>query len=158
VKPYFRRALVALWVAGLSGAALFPLPAMAHLGGDAGSIDADQSQLHAAGRSIPMQQFELHEITTPSGTLVHEYLTRQGTVFAVTWKGPLPPDLHQLFGDYYARFQAAAAAHARPGMHRQLTINTADLVVQSTARPRSFGGVAYVPSLLPSGVSAADLQ
>jgi Protein of unknown function (DUF2844) len=158
VKSHFLSAAAALWAAGLIGAALFPLPAMAHLGGDAGSIDADQNQLHAAARSIPMQQFDLHEITTPAGTLVHEYLTRQGAVFAVTWKGPMPPDLHQLFGGYYARFQAAAAAHVRPGMHRQVTINTADLVVQSSARPRSFGGVAYVPSLLPSGVSAADLQ
>lgn len=131
---------------------------MAHLGGDAGSIEADRGELHAALRSIPMQQFDLHEITAPSGTLVHEYLTRQGTVFAVTWKGPLPPDLHQLFGNYYERFQTAAAAQMRPGMHRQVNVTAADLVVQSSARPRSFGGVAYIPSLLPSGVSAADLQ
>jgi hypothetical protein len=158
VKSYFLSTLVALWVAGLSGAVLFPLPAMAHLGGDAVSIEADQLQMRATRRSVPMQLFDLHEITTPSGTLVHEYLTRQGTVFAVTWKGPLPPDLHQLLGDYYARFQAAAAARVRPGMHRQVTIATTDLVVQSSARPRSFGGVAYVPSLLPSGVSVTDLQ
>jgi len=106
VKPYLLGAMVALWAAGLTGA-LFPVPAMARLGGDAGTIDADQNQMRAAGRSVPMQQFDLHEIRTPSGTLVHEYLTRQGTVFAVTWKGPLPPDLHQLLGDYSARFQAA---------------------------------------------------
>ena len=158
VKPYFLRAALALWAAALVGAALLPLPAMAHLGGDAGSIDADRRELHAALRSIPLQQFDLHEITAPSGTLVHEYVTRQGTVFAVTWKGPLPPDLHQLFGDYYARFQAAAAAQVRPGMHRQVSITAGDLVVQSSARTRSFAGVAYIPSLLPSGISAADLQ
>jgi hypothetical protein len=158
VKSDFLSATVALWAASLAATALLPLPAMAHLGGDAGSIEADRGELHAALRSIPMQQFDLHEITAPSGTLVHEYLTRQGTVFAVTWKGPLPPDLHQLFGNYYERFQTAAAAQMRPGMHRQVNVTAADLVVQSSARPRSFGGVAYIPSLLPSGVSAADLQ
>jgi hypothetical protein len=158
VKPRFLSATVALWAAGLVGAAWLPLPAVAHLGGDAGSIDADRSELHAELRTTPMQQFDLHEITAPSGTLVHEYVTRQGRVFAVTWQGPLPADLHQLFGDYYQRFQAAAAGRMRPGMHRQVNITAADLVVQSSARTRSFRGMAYIPSLLPGGVSAADLQ
>jgi hypothetical protein len=158
VKPHFLSATVALWAAGLALAALLPLPAMAHLGGDAGSIEADRSELHAELSSIPMQQFDLHEITAPSGTLVHEYLTRQGTVFAVTWQGPLPPDLQQLFGNYYQRFHAAVAAQVRPGMHRHVNIAAADLVVQSTARLRAYSGMAYIPSLLPSGVSAADLH
>jgi hypothetical protein len=43
-------------------------------------------------------------------------------------------------------------------MHRQVSITAGDLVVQSSARTRSFAGVAYIPSLLPSGISAADLQ
>jgi hypothetical protein len=89
---------------------------------------------------------------------MHEYETRDGTVFAVTWQGALPPDLHQLFGNYYSRYQAAASAQHRPGMHRQLNIAGPELVVQSTARPRAFMGRAYIPSLVPVGVSIADLQ
>ena len=159
MKPNNLRTSLALSAfISLFGALLLPLPAAAHLGGDSDSVDADRQQLSAELRSIPMQQYNLHEIRTASGTLVHEYATRQGTVFAVTWQGPLPPDLHQLFGDYYPRYQAAAAAQVRPGMHRQLNIAAADLVVQSTGRLRAFRGVAYIPSLLPAGVSAADLQ
>jgi hypothetical protein len=159
VKPNNLRTALALSAfISLFGALVLPLPAAAHLGGDSDSVDADRQQLRADLRSIPMQQYNLHEIRAASGTLVHEYATRQGTVFAVTWQGPLPPDLHQLFGDYYQRYQAAAAAQLRPGMHRQLNIAAADLVVQSTARLRAFRGVAYIPSLLPAGVSVVDLQ
>jgi Protein of unknown function (DUF2844) len=159
VKPNNLRTALALSAfISLFGALVLPLPAAAHLGGDSDSVDADRQQLRADLRSIPMRQYNLHEIRAASGTLVHEYATRQGTVFAVTWQGPLPPDLHQLFGDYYQRYQVAAAAQLRPGMHRQLNIAAADLVVQSTARLRAFRGVAYIPSLLPAGVSVVDLQ
>jgi len=158
VKPHKQRAALGFLAASLYGVLLIPAPAAAHLGGDISSVDADRHELHATLRSTSMQQFQVHEIGAPSGTIVHEYATRQGTIFAVTWHGPLPPDLHQLFGAYYTRYQAAAATHARPGMHRQVHIADADLVVQSSARLRAFGGVAYIPSLMPAGVSVADLK
>jgi hypothetical protein len=139
-------------------ALLLSVPAAAHLGGDADSVDNDRQVFQAQLHSVPMQQYNLHEIRAQSGTRLHEYETRAGTIFAVTWQGPLPPDLRQLFGDYYSRYQAAAAAIHRPGMHRQLNIAGPELVVQSTARPRAFMGLAYIPSLVPPGVSIADLK
>jgi hypothetical protein len=148
----------ALCVLSLSVASLLSAPAAAHLGGDAISVDTDRQAFHAQLHNIPMQQYNLHEFRTQSGALLHEYETRSGTVFAVTWQGPLPPDLQQLFGNYYSRYQAAASAQHRPGMHRQLNIEDSELVVQSTARPRAFMGRAYIPSLVPAGVSVADLQ
>jgi hypothetical protein len=68
--------------------------------------------------------------------------------------------LRQVLGTYFARFQsAAAAAHqARPGIHRQFSIAQPDLVVQSGGRLRSFHGLAYVPALVPDGVSVDQLQ
>jgi Protein of unknown function (DUF2844) len=149
---------LALCVCSLSVASLLSVPAAAHLGGDANSVDTDRQVLHARLRSVPMQQYNLHEIRTQSGALLHEYETRGGTVFAVTWQGPLPPDLRQLFGNYYSRYQTAASAKGQPGLHRQLNIAGPELVVQSTARPRAFMGRAYIPSLVPAGVSIADLQ
>ncbi len=143
---------------GLCGVLGLQMPAVAHLGGDTASVSADRDALRAELHSTPTQLFDLHEITTDGGTVVHEYTSPQGTVFAVTWQGPVPPDLAQLFGTYYREYQSAAAAQARPGMHRQLSIAAADLVVQLTGRLRAFRGMAYVPSLLPPGVSAADLQ
>ena len=156
MKSYKLRA--ALFTVSLSGAMLLPALALAELGGDAVSIDTDRRAFHAEMRSTPMVNYNLHGITTEAGTVVHEYSTRLGTVFAVTWQGPMPPDLKQLFGKYYEQYQSAAAAQMRPGMHRQLNIAAADLVVESSARLRAFGGRAYVPSLVPAGVSVAELR
>ena len=139
------------------GASWFAMPAFAHLGGDASSVEADRQMFNAQLRSTAMPLYQQHTLRTESGALLHEYETRAGSVFAVTWRGALPPDLHQLFGNYYQRFQSAAPASVRPGMHRQLTITAPDLVVQSTARTRAYQGTAYIPSLVPAGVSVSDL-
>jgi hypothetical protein len=157
VKPYTPRTALALGAFGLFGALLLQAPAAAHLGGDVDSVSTDRDVLHAQLRSTPMALYDLHEISTEGGTLVHEYTTRQGTVFALTWQGPLPPDLRQLFGNYYKQLQDAAAVQARTGMHRLLSLAQPDLVVQSVGRMRSFSGKAYVPSLVPAGVAVAEL-
>jgi len=139
------------------GASWFAMPAFAHLGGDASSVEADRQMFNAQLRSTAMPLYQQHTLRTESGALLHEYETRAGSVFAVTWRGALPPDLHQLFGDYYQRYQTAAPASARVGMHRQLSIAAPDLVVQAIARVRAYQGMAYVPSLVPAGVSVTEL-
>jgi len=138
-------------------ALLWQTPAVAHLGGDVDSVGADRAALHADVQTMALLRYDIHQISTDAGTRVREYVTRRGTVFAVTWQGPLPPDLQQLFGSYYAAYRAALSAHARAGMHRQVAVAAGDLVVQVSARPRSFGGRAYVPSLVPAGVDAGTL-
>ncbi len=129
-------------------------PALAHLGGDTGSVAADRRALAGELRSAASLQYVAHTITAATGTTVTEYCSAQGTVFAITWQGPTPPDLRTLFGGYFAAFQSATAASAasRAGAHRQLSLVQADLVVQAIGHPRSFRGRAYVPSLLPAGV------
>jgi hypothetical protein len=157
VKLHRLRPGVVRCTLALLGVLALQAPALARLGGDTDSVNADRDALHAQLHSTPMQLYSQHEIDTPAGTVVHEYTTRTGTVFAVTWQGQLPPDLSQLFGNYYRQYQDAAAAHSRPGMHRQLNIANPDFVVESIGRMRSFRGKAYVPSLVPAGVSVADL-
>ena len=133
-------------------------PASASLGGDTVSVSDDSVKLRGQLVSTGMLQYNRHDITTGSGTVIHEYLSRSGKVFAVTWKGPTPPDLRQLFGSYFEPFRSAAAAHSQPGGHRQVSIAQSDFIVQATGHMRAFQGKAYVPSLVPSGVSVAELQ
>jgi hypothetical protein len=157
VKYYDCRTVLALGAFGIIGALLMQAPAAAYLGGDTPSVSVDRAVLHAQLRTTATLQYNQHEISIAPGTLVHEYATPQGTVFAVTWQGPLPPNLHQLLGGYYAQYQSAVAAQSRAGMHRQVNVAQTDLVVQSMGRMRSFRGKAYVPSLVPAGVSVGDL-
>jgi hypothetical protein len=145
--------------AALSATLTVSAPSLASLGGDVASVSADRAVIAGELRTISLIQYDQHEITR--GTLVvREYVTRQGQVFAVTWRGPVPPDLRQLLGEYFPRFQAAATStHAsRPGMHRYFSLAQPDLVIEQSGRLRDFHGVAYLPLSVPAGVSLDQLQ
>jgi hypothetical protein len=131
-------------------------PAWAHLGGDVTSVQADTAALRAQIRSTATVQYDVHEISN-DGLVVHEYTTRQGQVFAVTWQGPFKPDLRQLLGPYFATFQSAAAQQ-RAGTHRVFALARPDLIMVSTGHLLAFRGMAYIPSLVPQGVSVQQLQ
>jgi hypothetical protein len=91
------------------------------------------------------------QITLPSGTVVNEYVSAEGKVFAVTWKGPVVPNLSQALGTYFAEFKAAAQApHAG---HHHLSVQQTDLVVTTGGHMRHVYGKAYVPGLLPPNLS-----
>ncbi|HWW21274.1 MAG TPA: DUF2844 domain-containing protein [Steroidobacteraceae bacterium] len=137
---------------------LWQAPAFAALGGDVRSVNADRAMMHGQLQTTSMQQYDLHEITTSGGTLIREYVTPHGQVFAVTWRGPFPPNLQQLFGSYYKQYQSAAASNATLGMHRIFSVTQSDFVAQALGRMRAYHGKAYVPSLVPSGVFLAALQ
>ncbi len=151
--------------AGLLGMALFASlalashPATAALGGTVDSVGADAGAMRGELHSTGFVSYDVHQIV--SGQLiVNEYATRAGQVFAVTWHGPAPANLQQLLGTYFPRFQAAAvAAHkSQPGIHRVFTLSESDLVIRAAGRMRAFGGIAYLPALIPSGVSVDELQ
>jgi hypothetical protein len=136
-----------------------PAAAFAHLGGDVASVSADRDAFEGQLRTTSTLQYDEHDLTLPSGTVVHEYSSRAGTVFAISWQGPLPPDLSQLLGGYFSRYTdaASAAAQTQRGMQRQLSSVQPDFVVQSVAHLRSFRGKAYLPALVPEGVAVEQL-
>lgn len=139
------------------GSLALPPPAAASLGADIGSVEADRAALHGTVAIRSAAGYEVREITTPDGVHVREYLTPGGTVFALSWQGPVRPDLRQMLGSYYARYaQAAAAPHV--GGHRHLAVEQPGLVVESNGRMRAFYGRAWDPSLLPAHFQVADLR
>lgn len=137
-------------------ATLFSLPAAATLGGAASSTQADQLQMKATLRMSPGARFTVHEMVLPSGTTVREYVSLQGMVFAVAWKGPRMPDLRQLMGTYFDQYLQAVPP-ARGG-HAGVAVSQPDLVVHSMGRTRAFSGHAYLPPLLPADVTDDELQ
>ncbi len=148
-------------IGGLLAISTLPAtPALAALGDNVASVSNDRIQMHAQLKGVtPSAGFTVHEITTPAGTLVREYVSPNGTVFAVSWKGPSKPDLQQLFGSYFQQY-VSASSRARHGAatRRHFAVTQPDLVVQSNGRMRAFYGRAYVPSLLPSGITPADIR
>lgn len=131
--------------------------ALAALGGTADSVRADAARLRSQPIATATVLYDRHDMATAAG-LVHEFVSRSGQVFAVTWSGQMPPDLRQILGPYHADFQQAVAAQTGPGAHRHAAVVLPDLVVHAVARMRAFEGAAYVPSLVPVGFDLAELR
>jgi hypothetical protein len=132
--------------------------AQASLAGDAASVSSDADALHGVVQASILQQFQMQEIVTDNGIQVREYLNQKGTVFAVTWAGPVVPDLQQLLGTQFAAYTTALAARDHLGLHRSVRVATSGLVVESDGHLRAYVGRAYLPALIPTGVSAAELR
>jgi hypothetical protein len=140
------------------GLAIVP-PAWASLGGDTASIQADQVRMQGTRTMTVAQAYTVHEIQGASGTVVREYVSSSGKVFAVVWRGPWPPNLRQLLGSYSDQYVQAVNAQGRTRMGRRpLIVEQPGLVVRSGGHPRAFGGIAYVPENLPQGMRAEDIQ
>jgi len=132
-------------------------PALAALGGDATSVEADRVSLKGALHTAAEHtDYSVSEIRTSAGILVREYVSADGQVFAVSWRGPGIPDLGQLLGRYGAELaQAAPRPHFN---HHHLSVETADVVFQSSGHTRAFFGRAWVPALLPQNFSLNDIN
>jgi len=123
----------------------------ATLGGDVPSVLANQAHLGAARQVQKVAGGERHELTLPSGIVVHQYVSARGAVYAITWKGPRLPDLRELLGPYFAQLERRDA-YAPLGHHR-LSLDGTDFSIRSAGHRGSFSGRAWVPSLVPAGVT-----
>ena len=137
-----------------------PCSAAAALGGSVTTVDADRVHIQGAlMRIVQTGPFALHEIRSSSGTMIREYVNSTGTVFAVAWDGPWLPDLRQVLGNQFDRYQAAMQSRQRARTGRGvLVIDEAGLVVQMSGHPRAFTGRAYLPALLPAGVQLESIR
>lgn len=135
------------------------LPAFAGLGQDVGSVESDRAHMQGALRVTQVQAYAVHEIQSPNGTVVREYVSTSGKVFAVAWQGPWLPDMRQILAGYFESYQSGAQMRQRSRLGlRPMTIQQPGLVVQSGGHMRWFAGRAYVPDMLPQGVKAETLR
>ena len=146
-------------------ALLSPLVCHATLGA-APSADArtPQSMLRAAASGATSSpSYTVHESQTSDGVTVREYASAANVVFAVTWQGPIRPDMRALLGSYFLNFVNAGQSHARgtgPLIGREganVTITRDGAVLASTEGP--YDGPCVLQALAPEArFSAADGQ
>ena len=146
----------AFLLAAVGMAPLWAGAARAALGSDAASVLADGASMHAGVQSEMWRQFEVLEISAAAGLSVREYLNKDGIVFAVSWNGPVPPDLERLLGTNYSTYAAALAAVVNPGIHRSLRLESSGLIVELGGHLRAYSGRACLAALLPPGVTATE--
>lgn len=151
---------LALGVALLAAEAL--VPAKAGLGNTFASVESDRLSMKGQLRVRSGAGYSVQEITAASGTVVREFVSSSGVVFAVSWYGPSMPDLQQTLGSYFTQFQAAVharrAQHPGPHGHNHLEVRSPSLVVRSFGHMRQYFGMAYVPALMPANLSLSDLH
>ncbi|WP_025099987.1 DUF2844 domain-containing protein [Burkholderia sp. A1] len=165
------RGLAAKWAAGALAAGCAS-GAFAELGGPPSAPPADDmaavvrtlSPSRAASTKLANTAqstagYTVRETTLGSGTVIHEYLGSNGSVFGVAWQGPTQPDLASLFGSYFSQYSAGVqASHASRGLRAPIAIDSSALVVRSGGHMGAFVGSAWLPALLPAGMTGADIQ
>ena len=132
-------------------------PAWASLGENVTTVQSDKAHMKGSLRSVATQNYVTHEIQVPTGQVVREFVSTEGTVFGVAWDGPLQPDLQQLLGSYFEPMKQAVAAQQRHG-HGPIVIDTSSFVFRSGGHARSFHGYAYVPAMVPQGVDVSEIR
>lgn len=160
MQQLFRNDLIRVVLLGLA-LLVGACQAQATLGqapGTSTSTVAPAARRLAATPGAQSNRYLLHETELQNGTNVREYATPAGVVFAVTWRGPVLPDLSALLGDYFIAFKAETDL-ARLLGRRGSPVHMAgtDLVVSSSGRMRNFFGYAYAPALIPAAVNIKDV-
>ena len=139
--------------------ALLPLGASATLGAAPLTAQAASAAIKKQATTSASALYTVHETTLENGTVLREFASRNGQVFALTWRGPVMPDMQDMLGSYLPLYTDQLRQQKAQGLRRgPVAIQHASLVLRSTGRMRRFSGQAYAPALLPSGVAIAELQ
>ena len=132
--------------------------ARATLGETADSLATDRKALSAVRRSTTARTgYTVEEIESDS-TIVREYAALSGVVFGIAWNGLVHPDLAPLLGSYEDEYSQALRQAPRKKGRRRLQVKTERVIVEKWGHMRNLQGRAYVPALLPAGVSVDEIK
>ncbi|MFP3568296.1 DUF2844 domain-containing protein [Paraburkholderia sp. SIMBA_030] len=146
-------------------ATLLPLASHATLGGAPSAGTSAPTMLRAmpqsaagtaAAKTTTTAPFTMREWRDTNGVTIREYVLPSNVVFAVTWEGPIRPDMTALLGSYFPNFVAAGESRARGT--GPLIEGNGDFRIESAGRLGHFFGIAYLPRLMPANVRPGDLQ
>jgi hypothetical protein len=133
--------------------------AQAVLGEPVDSITMDQKTLSTT-RSAATEVhtgYTVQEIAS-NVTTVREFVSPSGIVFGIAWQGRTHPDLAALLGSYAGEYQNTLRKNPRHPGRRYLQVKTDRVVVEKWGHMRKLQGRAYVPALIPSGVSLDEIK
>ena len=134
----------------------FSSSAHAALGENVSAVATLQARLGASLQIWNRDSYAVHELTTPTGTTVREFVGGSGKVFAVSWSGGWRPNLRDLMGAHYDRF--IAGTRGRRATRGPVRIELPGMVVVMGGRQRAFFGQVTLTDLLPAGIGPEDLR
>jgi hypothetical protein len=131
---------------------LLPKICFAELGGTTASILAEQREFNSQLSEAQQIGVTVYKQILPSGIIIQEYLSNNGTIFAVTWTGAALPNLQALLGNYFKDYLAAIKQS-----RGVISINSDSLVIQSAGMMGAFQGFAFLPKQAPTGFTSNNL-
>lgn len=150
----------------LALAAVCPIAAYATLGSapgaDTHAVTATRSLLQSATpfdlatQRAAATSYSVREAVGSDGVTIREYVSAGNVVFAVTWQGPVRPDMSALLGSYFPNFANANEGHLRGT--GALLHHDGDFHIESAGHAGHFFGKAYLPRLIPANVQINELQ
>ena len=131
----------------------------AALGAPATTVEHDRVMMKGQRQSRVGAGYSIDTITV-AGMQIKEYVSPDGIVFGVVWKGTGVPDLRLLLGEYFDDYRAelTSTRHRTPRVRQPFRMKSDRLVVERAGHSRSLWGRAYLPSQVPSGMKAEDIQ
>ena len=132
------------------------LPAWASLGDDVATVETDAQVIHGKRIMLARVGYNLHQITTPDGSVVKEYVSPAGMVFGVSWQSHFLPNLRQLLGSYLTNFQQGQRTRVIP--RRAVTVQGDNFVFSSFGHHGFAKGRAFVPGLVPANLTVEVVQ
>jgi hypothetical protein len=145
----------------LALAALAPLASYAALGAAPAprthAVAAPRSLLQSAATSnAAAASYTAREATDANGVTIREYVLPTNVVFAVTWQGPVRPDMSELLGSYFPNFANPGEGRTH-GIGPMVQHNSA-FHIESAGHTGYFFGKAFLPRLVPVNVRMENLQ
>jgi hypothetical protein len=133
-------------------------PGQAALGEPVDSIAGGQKALSAVQPFLTVRNGYTVQEVRSDAVVVREYISPAGIVFAVAWNGLIHPDLTPLLGSHAGAYEEALRqTPSKPGS-RHLQVKADQIIVEKWGQMRNLQGRAYIPALLPPGVSADEIE
>lgn len=132
--------------------------AEATLGEPAASVEVDREALSANPTGTASRNgYTVQEVESDS-CIIREYVSPSRVVFAIAWNGLIHPDLTQLLGSYAGEYEATLLQTPREPGRSRLRVKTNRVTVEKWGHMRNLQGRAYVPALIPRGVSIDEIK
>ncbi|MGA2151082.1 MAG: DUF2844 domain-containing protein [Geobacteraceae bacterium] len=132
--------------------------AQATLGESVSSVESDRKVFSAVRHpTLARNGYTVQELKSDAN-VVREYISPSGIVFAIAWNGLSHPDLTTLLGAYVGEYQQALQQTTGQKGNRHLQVRANRIIVEKWGHMRNIQGRAYIPALIPSGVSINELK
>lgn len=144
----------------VSGVALsLARPLRAELNGTISSIEVDRDYVAGKVATTLHLGSMVYEITDRNGTIIREYASPTGRIFAISWEGHFLPEMEHFLGNLFEQYAIAMRSGQKTRNWRQpIFLQTPDLTFENSGHTGWYQGRAYLESGVPNGFLISDIR